>query len=159
LTCVDEQVDQDALDLVTASNRFAHLRIDLRFHKHAIFSHFSPEQFQRIIHDLGDVGWLHGVRTILGLSKNGAGDFRGPLRRVEDASERLVSAGFIAITQAELGVIHDRHQQVVELVRGGSGQLTQRRQRLESLEFLGHRVKLLRLFGFGPLDHEIGRIK
>ena len=91
----------------------------------AILAHLPFQQQQRIFDDAArSVGSSEFERlrakpsTLLVI-------LAAPIAGGEDFFEGLVAAGGVGVAQAELGVVDDRGQHVVEFVRGGADQFAQ----------------------------------
>ncbi len=135
LARVDQQVQQHLLNLVAVGNRLWNV-VEMLFDANAILHHFAFEQQQRVVHQLPQVGWLKRRRSITRKSQNAVGDLRGAVAGGEDLVERFVAGRFVLVSHAHLGVVDDRHQHIVELVRRGADELAKRGQ------FLGLRQLL-----------------
>ena len=61
LTCVDEQIQQDLLDLVDVGHDLGH-RLETFFHADAVLAHLAVQQHQRVVHHQAQVdrfgAWL-----------------------------------------------------------------------------------------------------
>jgi hypothetical protein len=89
---------------------------------------------QRILDQLDHVGRLLAGSPVAGDPQHAVGDLGRPVGRREDLLERLVPGGRILVPQAQLGVVENGHQHIVELVGGGAHQLAQGRQLLRLVE-------------------------
>ena len=121
---VDQQVQQHLLNLVAVDVGLRD-RLDLLFDRDAILVHLAFEQQQRVLDQLLQIGRLLAGRAISGHAQHGVGDSRRPIAGGEDLFEAFVARGGVLVAHAHLGVIENRHQHVVELVRGRADQFAQ----------------------------------
>jgi hypothetical protein len=123
LAGVDQEVDQDLLDL---------RRVDLRegpAHELDLEPDLVPRQVladeeDDLLHQAVEVDRLAMVRvpSRARQAEHAAGDCRGPLARLEDAGECPLAVGRVRIAKAELGVVEDRGQGVVQFVENPAGE-------------------------------------
>ena len=81
------------------------------------------------------------------MPKTEAGDLRGPMAGQQDLLERLFPRRGVFVAQAQLGVVDDHRQDVIELVRGGADQFADRRKSLHLGNLLLEEVDLLLQIG------------
>ena len=124
LAGVGEQVQEHLLNLVAADER-QRRGLDEQLDLHAVLAHLALEQHERFFDELRQIGRRAVGAAIAGHAEDAVGDLLGPLRGVEDLGEGLVAGGFVLVAEAELGVVDDRREDVVEFVRGGAGKLAE----------------------------------
>ena len=97
---------------------------DLHVQSHAVLRQVLRDQEDDFLDELRQVGRLAIDRTRAkpGKAEHAARDGRGPLGTLDDLLERPLAVGRIGVAQAELGVVEDRRQGVVQLVEDATGQ-------------------------------------
>ena len=133
---------QHLLNLVAADQR-RRGRLDGELDLHAVLAHLALEQHERLFDQLGQVGRRAVGAAIAGHAEHAVGDFFGAERGVEDFGEGLVAGGFVFVAEAELGVVDDRREDVVEFVRGGAGKLAEGGEALGAAQLLLRGVRLV----------------
>ncbi len=115
LTCVYEQIDQNSLKFVGVAN---YLRNTVQCHleRHAVLSKFAFEQHGYVLNNVRHVERFMLSVWIASQRKDASGNFCRPTGSIVDASERLVARRIVFVPHAELGIVDDGHQQIVELV-------------------------------------------
>jgi hypothetical protein len=98
--------------------------------------HLALQQHERLLDQRREIGWREFLAAVAGHPQDAVGDFFGAGSGGEDAIERLVASRFVFVPQAQLGVVDDRHQHVVEFVRRGPGELAEGGHPLGAEQFL-----------------------
>ena len=121
LAGVDDQVQKHLLDLrgidagVGAADR---LEVEADPAPREVLAH----QQDYLLGQPDQVGRLAAVAAGPGQAEHPTGDRRGPLRRLDDLLEGAAAELGVGVSQAELGVVEDRRQRVVQLVADAAGQ-------------------------------------
>ncbi len=129
LAGIDQQIQQHLLDVIRVRQgrrRFENAPFNLD----AILHHLALEQQERVVDQFHHVGRLEAGRPIARETEDAVGDAGRTVGGDENFVERA-SRGFgVGVPLAELGVIYDGHQHVVEFVRGRADEFAERRQLL-----------------------------
>ena len=103
------------------------------------------DQQEHLLGQPDQVGRLAAVGAGPGQAEHATGDRRGPLRRLEDLLEGAAAVLGVGVAQAELGVVQDRRQRVVQLVADAAGQDAEAADPLQRDELTAEGLDLLLL--------------
>ena len=121
LAGVDEQVQEHLLDLRGVDpgmGAAGDLEVELDPVPRQVLAHQQDD----LLGQSDQVGRLAAVGLGAGQAEHAAGDRRGPLGALEDLLEGPLAVLGVGVAQAELGIVQDRRQRVVQLVADPAGQ-------------------------------------
>ena len=150
-----EQVQEHLLNLVAAHDG-RRRGLDLQLDLDAILLHLALQQHERAVDQLGQVGRHALLAAAAGQAEHAVGDFFSAGGGGEDFGQRFVARGFVFVPQAELGVVDDRREDVVEFVRRGAGQFAQRGHSSRMAQLVFEHLQLA--FEFHGMVLEAGRL-
>ena len=139
---VDHQVQEHLLDLrgVDPGMRAAvGLEIELDPAPRQVLAH----QQDHLLGQPDQVGRLAAVGVRPGQAEHAAGDRRSALGGFEDLLERPLAILRVGVAEAELGVVEDRRQRVVQLVADPAGQHPQAAHPLQRDHLAAERLDFL----------------
>ena len=98
----------------------------LAFHLHPVFHHLPLEEHQRLLDERLELYRLHPRRPPPCHPQDAGGDLCCPRAGRQDPLEGLVARRGVAVAEAEFGVVEDRGQGIVELVRRRAEEVAER---------------------------------
>ena len=141
LAGVDDQVEQDLLDLAADHGHLGPVVVFL-LDVDLVLAQVLVGQDQHFLDQLDQVGQLAQHAVVAGEAEHAVDDGGGPLAALEDLLQGLEPARLVAVgPQAELGVVDEGGQDVVELVRDTGG------ERADAAEALGPQELFAQVFG------------
>ena len=114
------------MDLIADGSDFGQVLFGVDLDLNAILLEFSRQQDHGLVEQLGQVHGREVGTAILGHAQDAVGDLGSTLASSQDFLEGLVAGGLILVTDAHFGIVHDRHQDVIEFVCGGTQEFSQR---------------------------------
>ena len=120
LTCVDDEVQQDLLDLAGVDRR-EDVRLESSFESDSVFLQIFFDKQQQVGHQLAQVNRFVAVAAVASIGEHSGGDLGGTLSGRENLAEGLFPGLLVGVPQSHLRVVDHRGQDVVELVRRRRG--------------------------------------